>query len=373
MGIYLRKSIRVGPLRFNLSKSGVGVSAGVKGLRFGTGPRGNYVHMGRDGLYYRKTFTGNREPGKKDNFEEEVVVPNHSKTHMPLEEIESGDITLMVDSSSTQLLEELHTKRNKVRLWPIVAICSAIIFLILVYNSAPGWLILLCVLGGIALTFLARLKDEMEKTVVLFYEFDEIMEKAYEGLHEAASILSGCDKAWHIEAKGDVIDRKYHAGASQLMRRKPIRIERSQPPYVKTNIETIAIPVGKQTLHLFPDRVLVYDNNGVGAVSYRNLSIDAKPTRFIEEERVPSDARVVDYTWRYVNKNGGPDKRFKDNPQLPICLYDEIDFTSDTGLNERIHVSKAEVSDSLSNMIAKLASVIPAELPSSSGDWNGIG
>ena len=56
MGFYLRKSIRVGPFRFNLSKSGIGVSVGVKGLRFGTGPQGNYVHMGRGGLYYRATI-----------------------------------------------------------------------------------------------------------------------------------------------------------------------------------------------------------------------------------------------------------------------------------------------------------------------------
>lgn len=56
MGFYLRKSISVGPLRFNLSKSGIGVSAGVTGLRFGVGPRGNYVHMGRGGLYYRATL-----------------------------------------------------------------------------------------------------------------------------------------------------------------------------------------------------------------------------------------------------------------------------------------------------------------------------
>lgn len=37
MGLYLRKSVRVGPLRFNLSKGGVGVSAGIKGFRVGTG------------------------------------------------------------------------------------------------------------------------------------------------------------------------------------------------------------------------------------------------------------------------------------------------------------------------------------------------
>ena len=60
MPFYLRQSIRVGPFRFNLSKSGVGVSAGVKGFRVGTGPRGHYVHAGTGGLVYRKTLSPRR-------------------------------------------------------------------------------------------------------------------------------------------------------------------------------------------------------------------------------------------------------------------------------------------------------------------------
>ncbi|HEV7566337.1 MAG TPA: DUF4236 domain-containing protein, partial [Microbacteriaceae bacterium] len=58
MGIYLRKSLRAGPFRFNLSKSGIGVSAGVPGFRVGSGPRGNYVHLGRNGVYYRASLGG---------------------------------------------------------------------------------------------------------------------------------------------------------------------------------------------------------------------------------------------------------------------------------------------------------------------------
>lgn len=54
MGWYLRKSLRFGPLRFNLSKSGIGTSIGVKGLRVGTGPKGSYLHGGRGGLYFRE-------------------------------------------------------------------------------------------------------------------------------------------------------------------------------------------------------------------------------------------------------------------------------------------------------------------------------
>jgi hypothetical protein len=63
MGWYLKKAFRFGPIRFNLSKSGIGVSGGIKGLRVGTGPRGTYVHAGRGGIYYRKSFRGaERDP-----------------------------------------------------------------------------------------------------------------------------------------------------------------------------------------------------------------------------------------------------------------------------------------------------------------------
>jgi hypothetical protein len=43
----------MGPVRVNLSKSGVGVSAGVKGLSVSAGPKGTYLNAGRKGLYYR--------------------------------------------------------------------------------------------------------------------------------------------------------------------------------------------------------------------------------------------------------------------------------------------------------------------------------
>jgi len=63
MGFYLRKSLRAGPFRFNLSKSGLGVSAGIPGFRVGAGPRGNYVHVGAHGVYYRATLGG--KPGTR--------------------------------------------------------------------------------------------------------------------------------------------------------------------------------------------------------------------------------------------------------------------------------------------------------------------
>ena len=57
MGFYIRKAIKLGPIRVNLSKSGVGVSVGTKGVRVGVDSlRRLYVHLGRSGLYFRKVF-----------------------------------------------------------------------------------------------------------------------------------------------------------------------------------------------------------------------------------------------------------------------------------------------------------------------------
>ena len=54
MGWFYRRSAKFGPFRLNFSKSGIGVSAGVRGARVSTGPRGTYVNFGRNGVYYRQ-------------------------------------------------------------------------------------------------------------------------------------------------------------------------------------------------------------------------------------------------------------------------------------------------------------------------------
>ena len=61
MGWFLRKSFRVGPLRFNLSKRGIGASVGVKGARLGVDATGKpYAAGGRYGFYFRERLGESR-------------------------------------------------------------------------------------------------------------------------------------------------------------------------------------------------------------------------------------------------------------------------------------------------------------------------
>ena len=78
MGFHLRKSFKCGPFRFNLSNSGIGVSAGVKGLRVGIDGKGrSYVGGGVGMLRYRKYSSLNKShfcslDSSTDKFPEEL-------------------------------------------------------------------------------------------------------------------------------------------------------------------------------------------------------------------------------------------------------------------------------------------------------------
>jgi hypothetical protein len=70
---------------------------------------------------------------------------------------------------------------------------------------------------------------------------------------------------------------------------------------------------------------------------------------------VPSDAVVVGQTWKHPNKNGGPDRRFRDNHMIPICRYEALHLRSASGLNELLEFSKSGVAAPLAAATGTLA------------------
>jgi len=103
-----------------------------------------------------------------------------------------------------------------------------------------------------------------------------------------------------------------------LVRRTTIGIGNLSPPRVQTNVQVPCVNMGRGQLYFLPDTILYRDDNGYGAIAYIDFRLAQGFTRFIESDGVPADATVVDHTWRYVNKNGGPDRRFNNNRQLPV-------------------------------------------------------
>jgi len=352
VGFYFRKSINFGGLRFNLSKSGIGMSVGVKGFRIGTGPRGNYVHMGRNGLYYRAALGSKGKTAKRTKSQPETPVESigsqpktlveQTQSNLEFVDIESADVAQITDSSSEELLKEIADKNRKRYFWPFCFLLSFIVPPIGIFIAI------------IAAFLVYNLMDKKRKTVVLLYDIDEYTEEKLQEFYNSFDEIINAKAKWHISSEAETKDYKYHAGAGKIVKRTPITVKYTTPKYMKTNVKIPCIPVGKQLLYFFPDKVLIYEGKRVGAVSYNNLQISQRNQHFVVRGTVPSDAVIVDYTWQYLNKSGGPDKRFSNNPRLPIAFYSEINFTSETGLNERIQVSKPDVGKNLILQLSKL-------------------
>jgi hypothetical protein len=149
-----------------------------------------------------------------------------------------------------------------------------------------------------------------------------------------------------------------NAGASAIVKRKPISPQVGSPSYFQSNISIPVLPAGRQRLYFLPDRILVWDMNGVGAVGFEQINVTFGETRFIEDGGVPSDSRVVDKTWRYVNKKGGPDRRFNNNREIPIVIYEEILLTSKSGVQELFQASRTGIAVKLDSAVKQMASAI---------------
>ncbi len=330
MPFYIRKSFRAGPIRFNLSKSGIGVSAGVKGIRVGAGPRGSYVHMGRGGLYYRKQLSApkKRTPRSSETRKRESALRSDG-----LEEIESLDVANMKSETTSDLILQLNSTAAKWRSWPFILFVG----LVATATAGPVAIPIFALLLGAAIWF-----DNRNRQTALAYLLEDDPLADFESLTRCFDDLSLSKKIWLIEAAGHTDDRKRNAGANVIVQRNSIRPDFRLPKIVRSNLTAPMIPAGKQSLYFLPDLLLIQEGSRFGVVEYSDLECRATITNFVEEQSVPSDSKIIDHTWRYVNKNGGPDRRFNDNRQIPVVEYLELDLKSRQGLKERFQISSVE-------------------------------
>jgi hypothetical protein len=261
-------------------------------------------------------------------------------------EIESGSVLEMRDETAASLLTELNEKRSRLRFGPLVLGLGVVVFAMASMRMAPSMTVLVAVVAAL-LTAAAFVVDALRKTTVIMYDLDDDAAASFEGLMAAVATLGSGQRLWHIESRAMVLDRKYHAGAQSEIRRSPTDAKVGPMPLVKCNIDVPNLNVGRQTLFFTPDRLLVFDSRSIGAIAYPELDVHQDVIRSIESDGVPADSRVVDRTWKYVNKNGGPDRRFKDNREIPICEYEAVHLRSASGLNELLHASKLGVANAL--------------------------
>jgi hypothetical protein len=254
------------------------------------------------------------------------------------------------------ILDEVNSKRQQQSLAILMALVLGGVGLFGGFAIGGVWpVMMLLALPGWMIGFWL---DSYLRTVVLFYELEGEVEEVYKVLIASFDRLISCEAIWHVEAGGAVRDLttwKRNAGASHIIKKKPTILTFKLPVLINCNITPPAAHVGRQVLYFLPDVVLIDDQGRIGAIDYSMLKIHWQDSNFIEDGSVPRDAEVIGHTWRYPNKSGGPDRRFNNNYQIPVCRYEVMHLKSDSGLNELIEFSKTGVVQTFASSVELLA------------------
>jgi len=170
--------------------------------------------------------------------------------------------------------------------------------------------------------------------ISLNFEMDDLNQKKFNYLNDFLLKLSNNNVIWQIRSLTEVNNIKYNAGASSNVTRKKIKILKQIPRYISSNIDIFSLRLKQKRIYFLPDRILIFAPYGeVFSKKYSDLSINFSFVDFIETGFLPADSEIIKYTWQYVNVNGAPDKRFKDNRRMAVCKYGVIKLKLH-GMNE---------------------------------------
>jgi uncharacterized tellurite resistance protein B-like protein len=265
----------------------------------------------------------------------------------------------LVAANPSDIVAQIQTASRRRRLWPyaltalILATCIPVAGPILLLLGIPGILWL-------------RLRDRGRRTVVIFYEVSDEPAAGFAQLVDAHEQLGQSQQSWHIQARADLAtthQRKVNAGASSLNQRGPARLSTAGPSVLATNIAVPSLNTKERSVYFLPDRVLVRQGKDFAELPYSTLRVHATTQRFIEDVVAPRDAQQVGVTWRYANVKGGPDRRYKNNRQLPILLYGRLTLTSPDGFLMVWDFSRPDVASAFAARLSAMRTPSLAQPP----------
>lgn len=344
MGFYFRKSKSFGPIRLNMSKSGLGVSTGVKGARLSFGPRGTYVNLGRNGIYYRKKIGGSSSRSKKTNRQSTYTYNNQVQPVVNQQtDFDYSDAIRVYDNSYSdsvlgqEIIKDIKKSKAIFWIWLIISI--------LLVGALKECGFIIAAISGIVMWrfFTAR----------VVYDLEPEAEFEWKKLNEILFGLRSSNRLWLIENETYNSNRKVNAGASSSVVRgnasvAQLKANRKTGFGVKTNVTSFVIRSPKCQILFLPSGIIVKKGSKRVAYSFDQINILSTTVNFIESEAVPRDAEVIRHTWKYVNKDGSPDRRYSGNRQIPVCRYGVIRI-SGSNISIELQSSNVALSSNVGN------------------------
>lgn len=185
---------------------------------------------------------------------------------------------------------------------------------------------------------------EGNTSISVSFEAGEAAQRAYASMVRGFDALKLSEKKWDVTADRTTNKGVERSLADRTVNRRPVVFEFSSSDLIQFAGRAMRFQnVNGDDILLYPGVAVIPRVDGMFAlIDIRELEIGVRGVQFHETEGVPKDAKVLGQTWAKTNKDGSPDRRFKDNYQIPVCAYAQLTFGSQTGMMEEYMVSNTD-------------------------------
>lgn len=372
MGLRFRKRLKIAPgLYLNVSSSGTSWSLGAPGamLNFGgrNGARATFGIPG-SGLSYSQKLGGQKprprssqghtfydsDPGNLPSpgigYDDRLATPVASADIDVIGDMGMSELADVINQAEmtrqtiTQTLQNLHAHKTRIdkkaRFYGMIVLRS-------LFSKKLA-----------SITEEARAAGEeinngqaaLESTGVMFdWGGDEKILAYYRALMRSFGEVSRSKKIWDILSYKQTDKFKQRTQADQEVSREPVTFSLGRPSCLpaSNNDEFTLVPHLENRnggdVYIFPGFLLIESESKFAVVSISDINLEYGRTRFAETDPVPADSQVDGNTWRYANKNGGPDKRFNDNYAIPWAIYGTMSIRFKSVVHEEYMISNEAV------------------------------
>lgn len=191
----------------------------------------------------------------------------------------------------------------------------------------------------------SELTTQLHLSVIhLEIDTEDIYFELYKNIRDAFHLLKQSDKKWDVTSSKQTNRVAERTSAASAITRSTITLTERSLPVLQTSTSCFCVHnINGGDIYIFPAFMIVYESKDEFAlIDYTDIQITYHARKFIEDETVPKDSKIIGHTWHKVNKDGSPDRRFSSNYQIPIVVYGEISIRSASGVNELYSFSNNE-------------------------------
>lgn len=356
MGVRFRRRIRVVPgFYINFNKTGMSATIGIKGASVNIGKTGASLNTGipGTGIYSRTKLKGRvKDTEEQTDIPNNIITPQSGQGNYSQEgEIKSYNPEFLTSEGLFGLKESIINAQKVKKLLKEESLRAksrknAMLFFVIITHI----LIIGLFISKLRKVYKEKTEDYLftkeqydDFNLEIDFNFDKEILNSYLTLKRTFEVLTNCEKKWDVTISVANDRVRTRSAASTSITKTPISIGTNSLNFIKCKYEAFHLQnINGADIFIYPGFIILNDENDFGIIDFRDIQFKYNLTKFIEQDALPKDTKIVDRTWKYVNKNGKPDKRFKDNYEIPIVLYADLELLSSSGLHEYYQFSNPD-------------------------------